>query len=421
MTAQEPPDAREIVYRARWILPVSAPPIEGGYLAVSDGQIVQLSREPIAGRVVDLGDAVLAPALVNAHTHLEFSHLREPLGAPGMDLPSWIRLVIAERAGRVARDPQGKETEAAVAAGLAESLAGGAAVVGEIATTSPAYRSDAKQPHIVAFWELLGLAPEQTAPLLELAKQHLVAASRADAGWTAGLSPHAPYTVHPDLLAAAARLSRRHRCSVAMHVAESWEELELLRDRAGPLVDLLKDLDAWPAGVVARGSRPIDYLRVLVESHRALVIHGNYLADDEIRLLAAARKRASVVYCPRTHAYFNHSPYPLAAFLQAGVRVALGTDSRASNADLDMVRELRFACRRHSDVDPAELLRAATARGAAGLGLGGKYGELAPGRPARLLTVGNPQADWKTPYDWLWEDRQPNARLILAPQSAPSP
>ena len=122
-----------------------------------------------------------------------------------------------------------------------------------------------------------------------------------------GLSPHAPYSVHPDLLAAVVELSNRHKIPVAMHLAESPEELELLRHGRGPLRSFLEELGAWDATAVTPGSRPLDYLRLLARAHRALVIHGNFLDDEEIAFLAAA-DRMSVVYCPRTHDWFAPSP-----------------------------------------------------------------------------------------------------------------
>ena len=89
-------------------------------------------------------------------------------------------------------------------------------------------------------------------------------------------------------------------------------------------------------------------LRMLADAPRALVIHGNYLDDEELAFLAANRERMSLVYCPRTHAYFEHPPYPLAKHLKLGVRVALGTDSRASNPDLDLLAEMRHVAQNAS-------------------------------------------------------------------------
>jgi cytosine/adenosine deaminase-related metal-dependent hydrolase len=172
-----------------------------------------------------------------------------------------------------------------------------------------------------------------------------------------------------------------------MHVAESREELELLRAHSGPLVEVLKSLGAWHPDVLPLGLRPLDYLRLLATGHRSLLTHGNYLARDEIEFLAAHRDRMSLVYCPRTHAYFGHEPYPLAEALAAGVRVAIGTDSRASNPDLRLLEELRHIARHHPSVSPDSILRMGTLAGAEALGLADHLGSITPGKRAALAII----------------------------------
>jgi aminodeoxyfutalosine deaminase len=143
--------------RARWVLPIDRPPIEGGYVSVAEGRITEIgATAPAVSNVEDLGDVVLLPGLVNAHTHLEFSDLAAPLGLPGMSLPSWIRLVIAERK-RGRRDPA-----AAIAAGIAESLASGVTTIGEISTAAAdAYAVAGPSPTIVSFQESIGFSGQR--------------------------------------------------------------------------------------------------------------------------------------------------------------------------------------------------------------------------------------------------------------------
>jgi len=186
-----------------------------------------------------------------------------------------------------------------------------------------------------------------------------------------------------------------------MHLAESREELELLQSHAGPLVELLQSLGAWHPGELPMGLRPLDYLRQLATAERALVIHGNYLGRDEIELLGSQRERMSAVYCPRTHAYFGHEAYPLAEMLTAGVRVAVGTDSRASNSDLSLFEELRHIIQHHRGVAPADILRMGTLAGAEALGIEQEFGSITPGKRAGLVVV--PLGDSNSsPYDAIF-------------------
>ena len=139
------------------------------------------------------------------------------------------------------------------------------------------------------------------------------------------------------------------------------------------------------------------------KSHRALVIHGNYLDDDEIGFLAAHAEKMSIVYCPRTHAYFQHDPYPLAKMIAAGVNVAIGTDSRASNPDLSVLADMRFAAKQHPLVPPATLLRMITANAAKALGRDDEIGTLTPGKFADLAIMKLPRHDAVDPHELLFD------------------
>jgi cytosine/adenosine deaminase-related metal-dependent hydrolase len=172
-----------------------------------------------------------------------------------------------------------------------------------------------------------------------------------------------------------------------MHLAESREELELLRDGAGPFQELLDERSMWDSGAIPHGSRPLDYLQLLARAPQSLVVHGNYLDDEERGFLAASRQRMSLVYCPRTHAYFGHVPYPLAETLAAGVRVVLGTDSRASNPDLDLWAEMQFAAKAHPKVTPADVLQMGTLASAEALGCADNVGSLSAGKYANFVAM----------------------------------
>lgn len=360
--------------RARWVLPINSPPIAGGYVAVADGIIVAVgSHDPNCGLVTDLGDVVLLPGLINAHTHLEFSGLTKPLGSPGMSLPAWIRSVIADR-GRGDRD-----AATAIAAGLSESTAVGVVAIGEIATSPGTMYEVPGAPRLTLFQEAIGFSAGRVESVSAEMERRVEIAGEA-----AGISPHAPYTVNPRLLQRLVDLAVERRVPIAMHLAESREELELLRDGTGPFQELLADRSMWDESAISRGTRVLDYLRQLSRAERSLVIHGNYLDTEEIAFAASQRDRMSVVYCPRTHAYFGHERYPLAAMLAAGVRVALGTDSRASNPDLDLLKEARFVAAAFPAIDPAKVLRMATLSAAEALGLDAAYGSLTPGKRAEF-------------------------------------
>jgi cytosine/adenosine deaminase-related metal-dependent hydrolase len=240
---------------------------------------------------------------------------------------------------------------------------------------------------VVIFLELLGLDPQRQASMLSMAESFVEDLQATGPKVQPGVSPHAPYTVTPELVQRVAELSAKERFPVAMHLAESREELELLTSHSGAMVETLKGVSAWNPAAIPRGISPRHYLELLGKSHHALVIHGNYLAAEDWKFLATRRERMSVVYCPRTHAYFGHEAYPLTAMLTAGVRVVVGTDSLASNPDLSLLAELVQIAKTHTSVSPATILRMGTLDGATALGLGERLGSIAPGKIARLAIV----------------------------------
>lgn len=207
---------RGTTLRARYVFPVHGPPIVDALVKIEGGRIAAVgqwsaSAAAKGGDVVDLGSAAILPGLVNAHTHLEFSDLAAPLGRSGLAFPDWIRAVVAHRRSRTDADRR-----AAIQQGLEESARACVAALGEIATGGwPAdlffgESKQANQPATTLFLELLGLSAERTAANLSAAAEHL---RHSD---SVGLSPHAPYTVRPELVQQVAAMSRsgefRWRC-----------------------------------------------------------------------------------------------------------------------------------------------------------------------------------------------------------------
>jgi cytosine/adenosine deaminase-related metal-dependent hydrolase len=174
--------------------------------------------------------------------------------------------------------------------------------------------------------------------------------------------------------------------------------LQLLQTQEGPFVDLLTELDAWEPDAFPSGTQPLDYLAILASAQRALIIHGNYLTDEEIAFLAERAEKMSVVYCPRTHEYFRHSRYPLWKMICHGVHMAVGTDSRASNPDLSLFQELRYIAAEHPEVPFDVILQLGTINGARALGLDAEIGSLTPGKIADFVAVPLSPRDVSDPY-----------------------
>lgn len=386
-------NSRPYSLTARWVFPISGPPLEHGVLEIDGGRITAIHQRP-APDAVDLGQVALLPGLINAHTHLEFSDLTVPV-QPARPFTEWIRSLVGVRRTTPA-------TAAVLRQGLAESADSGTCLLGEIATQDwPA--TDYQHPGLqtVVFRELIGMLPERAAAQLEIARNWLTGPADADPQVTRGLSPHAPYSVHPDLYRNLVQLAADHGAPVAVHLAETHAELELLAHGTGEFVAMLERFNAWDPAAIAKGTRPLDYLMPLESVGRALVVHGNYLGQEEIDWLAQ-HPQVSVVYCPRTHAFFGHTPHPWLQLLERGVNVALGTDSRGSNPDLNLWRELQFLARQFPAVNPATILTLGTLGGARALGRQLDLGTLEPGRQACLTVVSLPETSSSDPYQTLF-------------------
>ncbi len=427
--------------KARWVFPVDRPPIENGIVEIANGIITDVRRAKPQEVAEDLGDVAILPGLVNAHTHLEFSHVTQPF-EPSLPFTSWIRSLMAYRREAFENDAAAKS--AAIGAGWREAADAGTTLLGEIATDgwsldatplrshhaprdepfasscySPgenhrlteatgssrgamtATYSPTSGPRVVAFRELIGLRSESQSPQVEIAEQWLASTNNF-----AALSPHAPYSVAMPLLVALVAISKERHVPVAMHLAETRAELEFLATGQGEFADMLRAFGAMPSNGLSTGLRPFDYLRALAQSPRALIVHGNYLADDEIEFLAA-RPHMSVVYCPRTHEFFRHEPHPWRRMLHRGVNVAVGTDGRGSNPDLSVWNELVFLRNRFADVSPKTLLEMGTISGARALGFADDCGTLTPGKRADLVAVPvNGLVAESDPHELLFVDGQ---------------
>lgn len=401
---------------ARWIFPISSPPIPNGALTIAGERIVSIEPAGRRSADTDLGDVAILPGFVNAHTHLDLSGLRGRC-PPSSDFPAWLRQVIAHR-----RSTTPQQIEADIRAGLAESLRHGTTLVGDIAAGGASWSILMDAPlRGVVFYEIMGLSKKRAEQSLKEVKIWLEAHS-ATHHCRPGLSPHAPYSVRADLFARAALTAQSLKCPLAVHLAETREELELLQCHRGAFVPFLKDLGVWDADGLASG--PASVMRICYQyvtprphvprGNALLFVHGNYLKPS-----ACIPSHSTIIYCPRTHTAFGHAPHPFRHFLQRGIRIALGTDSLASNPDLSILAEMRHLHRQCPDLPGEALLRMATLSGAEALGWSNETGSLEPGKSADLVVVALPDGAGKDPYARLFNSDLPVQRVLCRGQWIP--
>jgi len=396
--AERPIGGGSLVLRARHVLTMAGraadcQPLEDGWVRIVRGHVEAVGRRSPPSEALDLGDTIILPGLVNAHTHLEFSALPQPF-ATGGGLPAWIDRVVAWRRSRATGASSADEVAAAIRSGLHESAAAGVTTVGEIATTiGPAALGGyaASGPRVRVYRETLGLSPAAAAAGFEQVVRDLARIERS--GLAAGISPHAPYSVSAPLARRIGRVISPHGRPAAMHLAESLEEVELLATGGGPLRDLLESLGAWDRGHPPQLVSVADWITRLARGPRGLVVHATHIGRDADALarLARHRDRLGVVICPRTTLALSGTLPPVALLRDAGLRIALGTDGRGSNPDLSPLSECRTLVAAGL-ATPAEALGMATTHAAWALGLDHRCGRLSPGRAADLVILRPPAA-----------------------------
>ena len=233
----------------------------------------------------------------------------------------------------------------------------------------------------VSFGEVLAMAQRRKllAERLDMAMDQSHASERS----RVGISPHAPYSVEIDGYRRCVEAARQHGFPLTTHLAESSHEDEFLASHSGPFRDLWDRIGGWDDCVPRFEGGSVRFAEAVgLLDGQALLAHVNYADDSEIDLLA--RKRASVVYCPRTHSYFGHPPHPWREMMARGINVAVGTDSTASSPDLNLVEDLRLLHRIAPHVPSVALWEMATIRAARSLGLENRAGRITPGVDADL-------------------------------------
>ncbi len=391
-----------MILTARLVLPISGPPLPNGGLVIQDGLIRAIGQTPALRRdfpgepYESLGDAVLLPGLVNAHTHLELTGLqgRLPLGR---SFSEWLLALLSLRPelDRAFYAASSRE-------GAAASLRSGVTCVADI-TASGASLASLKALGLrgIVYHEVLGPHPEQAGERLGSAETALCALQAEATGslLSVGLSPHAPYSMSEALLERCADLLRRTQLRATMHLAESSDEVTYIGLGLGPLAtDLLPAVGRHAPSHRVCGESPTALLaRVGLLSEQMLAAHAVQVGSSDLELLK--EHAVALALCPRSNHHLRVGSAPLPRYLAARLRVGLGTDSLASNETLSLWDEMRFALTAYGEtVTPKQLLTMATLGGAAALGMADEIGSLEPGKRADIIGVGLDRLDDDDPY-----------------------
>ncbi len=372
-------------YHARWVLPITQPPIENGTVVENGGKIIYVgpSAGAPAGEDHELGESILMPGLVNTHTHLELTVMRGFL--EDLDFSDWIDKL------RQSRNEILDETRLLDSArfGIIEGLEAGITTYADTCSSGVVMQAMRELGvRGIMYQETFGPDPSSCDAAIADLEQRLASLTPEQTDLVQlGVSPHAPYTVSDALYAATAKLARERSLPLAMHIAESAAEEDIVVRAIGPFGERWRRRGIETA---KRARSPIALLeRLDLLQPGSLLIH--CVRVDDVDITTIARRGCSVAHCPASNAKFGHGVAPLLPLLAAGIPVGIGSDSVASNNRMDILDEARLAvlvhrgaARKHDAFGAHQALTLATIGGARALGLDDRIGSLEAGKDADL-------------------------------------
>ena len=321
-----------MIVRAKLVVTMDGVPIENGAVAISGDQIAgvgkfsEISAAHAGEEIVDLGEQALLPGLINAHCHLDYTCLRGKI-PPQKSFTDWIRLINAAKAKLSPED-----YVASINEGFAEAKRFGTTTIANL-TAFPELISRIDPP-IRTWWfaELIDVRDRRRAKeIVDLAVENL----KSQEHW--GLAPHTPFTASADLYRRCEEIAQREDILLTTHLAESGEEMSMFRDGRGPLYEFVREIgrDMSDCGKRTPVGR---FLNWVIEGNRPyLLVHMNELSNGDLNALKESVGKDSMVHCPRSHQYFGHSPFQFEKLKQLGFNICLGTDSLASNDNLNLL------------------------------------------------------------------------------------
>ena len=401
-----------IIVKAKYLITNPENCTENGAIAVKGTKIYRVGTfEEIkmlanVDKIIDLGNAVILPGLINIHTHLDLTNLHKRIKPTG-NFTHWVFQIVGARIRW-----KDEDYISSMEKGIELCGESGTTTVADIANTEYSFSVLKKSPlRKVVYKEVIDLNPDHAKDVLKKTQTELSTITTDDL-LSIGLSPHAPYSVSRELYQTIAQFAVETGTPVCTHIAETRDEIEFLTKGTGIFPAFLRQLRAMPDNWQAPGLTPIHYLNEtgILRNH-PLLIHCNYVTDEEISLIKSSG--ASVAFCPRSHHFFGHTNHPVQKLLDAGINVGLGTDSLASNDTLSIIDEMKFLFLHHS-IPLNTLLTMATTNGAKALGLESKVGQIKEGFEADLCGVRLPDAHVGNIYEQLLDTTSKNIFTMIA-------
>jgi aminodeoxyfutalosine deaminase len=385
-----------MIIRARSVVTMDGAPIEDGAVRVTGTRIGEVGEFPKFAsdndEILDLGECILLPGLINAHCHLDYTCLRGKIPRQ-KSFTNWIRAINAEKAGLTAQD-----YVASINAGLAEAHRFGTTTIANLTAFPELIASLDEAVQTWWFAELIDVRePKRANETVDTAVESL----KPTNNW--GLAPHAPFTASSNVFRRCHEIALRENILLTTHLAESREEMEMFRDASGPLYQFMKEIGREMKD--CGHETPLQsFLRQLHFSQRDpsvragqavsfgktdgwIIAHLNELTESDFDLLSEIRQKFSIAHCPRSHVYFRHSDFQFPRLQRLGFNICLGTDSLASNDDLSLFAELRAFHKKFPALKPEKTLEMVTVNSARALRREHELGKISQNFLADMIAI----------------------------------
>lgn len=352
-----------------------------GVVVVKDGQVVEVlpDRRSVPQEKLEVHQGGICPGFVNAHCHLELSHLLGKIPT-GTGLPLFLEAVKNLR-----EEGEEAKNEAMVSADQF-MWSSGIDAVGDISNTTDSLTIKKNSPiHYQTFVEVIGLIESSADSRFEQSSAVLKEFKKA--GLPASLAPHSPYSLSDKLRKQVANSLGRVS---TIHNQECKAEDQYFINGTGKLKEVFSKMGLTMDAIAVTGNPSVrSVLPDFNADQNLILVHNSCTKMEEMEWANSNWKNLFWCSCPSANIYIEYRVPKVASWLEQGARVCLGTDSLASNNALSMIQEMSLTQMRNPDIPTAQVLQMATYNGARALGIENDYGLIAKGRKSGLLVLSN--------------------------------
>ena len=368
---------------AHYVFPVEGPPLEKGIVHIDDdGTILELIdtggklREEAS---LEFYNGIIVPGFVNAHCHLELSHLKE-LVPERTGLEEFLLKINRER------HFDRNHIRARVAEAHAEMLRNGIMGVGDICNTADSFGVKGNGDiSYVSFLEVFGLNPQEADGLIKKAMD-LAGIIEREVPHPHFMVPHAPYTMSESLFVKLSLLVENQISSI--HNQECQGEFRLFKSHDGPMYELLLSTGPYIKYWKPKSHNPLAHaLNFLSGARKILLVHNTYSTKDDVLLAEKGPPEIIWVLCPNANLYIEDKLPDLPLLTARDQTIALGTDSLASNHGLSILEEMKTLHRTFTEATLQNCIRWGTLNGARALDLDHTLGSIRRGKKPGLNLI----------------------------------